>query len=96
MPDLLFINDLPYTVTVSLFMVERGGEHRLLARREVDGYDQVRFRRQTPVPRGARFYMIFHNDLSTLIRVEAFRNRNKVRDAEVESTGTMRLSGFIV
>ncbi|ELU38958.1 hypothetical protein AG1IA_07008 [Rhizoctonia solani AG-1 IA] len=96
MPDLLFINDLPYLVVVSLFMVERSGEHRLLARREVDGYDQVRFRRRTPVPRGARFYMIFHNDLSTLIRVQAFRNRNKVRDEEVESTGTMRLSGFFV
>lgn len=96
MPDLLFINNLPHAVTVRLFMVERTGERRLMATREVDGFDRVRFKRRTPVPVGARFYMVFHNDLHDILRVEAFLNRNKVTDTNVESTGTTRLEGFIV
>jgi len=96
MPDLLFVNDLPSPVVVSLYMVERSGEHRLMARREVDAFDRVTFARRTPVPVGARFYMVFHNDMQNILRVEAFLNRNKVTDTNVESTGTTRLEGFVV
>ncbi|KAG8706854.1 hypothetical protein FRC09_002172 [Ceratobasidium sp. 395] len=97
MPDLLFVNDLPYNIVVSLYMVERlGGLHKLLASRDVDAFGRVRFARRTPVPVGARFYITFHNDMNDVLRVEAFLNKNKITDTHVQSTGTTRLEGFIV
>ncbi|QRV77660.1 hypothetical protein RhiJN_05675 [Ceratobasidium sp. AG-Ba] len=97
MPDLLFVNDLPYNVLVALYMVTRPErEHKLLATKDVEAFGRVRFKRRTAVPVGARFYITFHNDMDEVLRVEAFLNKNRVTDTHVQSTGTTRLEGFIV
>lgn len=96
MPDLLFINNLPYLVIVSLFMIEPSGEHRLLETRNVEGLDRTTFLGRTCRSRGARYYMLFRNNLQSTVRLQAFLDRKQVVDRLVESRATTRLEGFTV